>query len=40
MDIDEPLYSPMAEIAPIELAVNSIGFAKGLTPGILTRVRK
>ena len=40
IEIDDPYFAVIAEIVPIELSVNYAGFKKGLTPGILTRVRK
>lgn len=40
LDVDDNFFATLAEIIPIELAVNYIGFAKGGNPGILTRVRK
>jgi len=40
LDVENEYYTPLVEIMPIELFINDIGLKRGLTPGILTRVRK
>lgn len=39
-DVEAAEYAPLLEVIPLELLVNRLGLQRGLTPGILTRVRK
>lgn len=40
LPVKNAFYAPLVEIIPVELFINNIGLKRGLTPGILTRVRK
>jgi len=40
LDIVNEYYAPLVEVMPVELFVNQIALERGLSPGILTRIRK
>jgi glucosamine--fructose-6-phosphate aminotransferase (isomerizing) len=40
LPVENEFYAPLADIVPVELFINNAGLKRGLTPGVLTRVKK